>query len=173
MIKYLGFYILGRITLAVVPWMWLPSKGYAKGSIGKIDFYGPKDFVEQCLKAVNEDLPKYDPALKEQFLEGKVSLCFYYEDKLYITYHTVGLYTIPEKIWRYKSEGICQHIVFRYLQSLETGLGLSAALKDNSKRHKELMWKARKKMVEWLDKSKYPAGWIDCYKNEATGTVPR
>ena len=162
--SYLTSYISGRFTLKILPWMWPISEGNAKGSIGKIDFYGPKYFVEQCLKAVNEELPKYDHALKEQFLEEKNSLCFYYEKKTIFTYPAVGLYIIPENVARFKAEGICQYIVFRYFQSLETGIGLSVALKLNPKRYNELMLVAKKKMVEWLDKSKYPARWKDCYK---------
>jgi hypothetical protein len=163
-IKYLVSYILGRTILAIVPWIWPVSRGNAKGSFGKIEFYGPKAFVEECLKAMNEDLSKYDEILKHHFLNGKISLCFYYEEKRYFMYPSVGLYTIPEKISHYKAQGICQFVVFRYFQSLETGMGLSAALRDNSNRHKKLMLKAKKQMVRWLDKCNYPAGWIDCYK---------
>ena len=161
---YLVSYIYGRSIVAIVPWLWPISHGNAKGSIGNIDFYGPKTFVDECLKAVNENLPNYDHILNKQFLDGKISLCFYYENKLTIGYHTAGLYTIPEQIARYKSEGICPYIVWRYFQSLETGLGLVSALNENPKRHKTLLITARKKMIDWLEKTRYPGDWKDWYK---------
>ncbi len=132
--------------------------------MGKIKFYGPETFIEQCSSAINEELEKYDKSLKEKILSGKINLTFFHINDGYAMFYTVGLYSVPKQIWSYGSLGICQYMVFRYIQTLEIGIGLSSALKDNSQRHKVLMKNARAKMTAWLIQVKYPGAWIDCYK---------
>lgn len=163
MVRYLTVYFVGYLSRALVPLMFPSSKGYVKGSIGRIYFYGPKSFVDQCLEGVNAILPMYDKSLQQLFSHGTISLCFYYEEKHYITYHTAGLYTIPSEVVAFQSHGICQHIVWRYFQSSETGVGLLAALKDTPARHKLGLIAARTKMKEWLESTGYSKAWIECY----------
>ena len=144
--------------------MFPSSKGYVKGSIGRISFYGPKNFVDQCLEGVNAILPMYDSSMHQLLASGKLSLCFYYEEKHYIEYQTAGLYTIPSEMVTFESHGICQHIVWRYLQSAETGVGFVAALGDTPAKHKACLLKARTKMLQWLKDTGYSVAWLECYQ---------
>jgi hypothetical protein len=154
--------------------MWPKSKGYIKRSCSRIDFYGSKTFVELCVKAMNEELPKYDSDLRLQIHEANLPLCFCDgEHRAYLSYPTAGVFTIPEKIWRYKEDGICQFIVFRYLQTLETGIGFTASSKFKSKQdYLAFLRAASRKMIAWLERTKYPKRWISCYtKSAAEGSL--
>src|ERR1700733_482344 len=135
MILNLTTYCIGRATKALVPSMFPKSKGGAKALLGSISIFGPHDFVGQCVEGINVILPMYDQPLHQTMITGPISLCFYYEENHFISYHTAGLYAIPCDIVKFQSHGICQHIVWRYFQSSETGVGLLAAYKDTPKLH--------------------------------------
>jgi hypothetical protein len=170
MIRYTSSYLLRRLTKAAVPLMWPTSEDYLKRSSGKIDFYGSKTFVELCIKALDEELVKYDAGLKLQICQTNWPLCFYDgEKRAYLSYPTAGVFTIPEKVWRFKEEGICQFIVFRYLQTLETGTGFTASAKLKSRRdYLRRLQMASVKMISWLERTNYPKRWIGCYTKSAS-----
>jgi len=163
MFSYVVKFLTGRLILLTVPYMWPRSKGNALCEVGRIKFYGPKDFVEDCSEAINNVLLKHDKSLYDSLLRGNISLTFYCETRGRITFPSVGLYSIPPSVSRFKAEGICQEVVFRYIQSTEIGIGFQAAMQDSHQRHKRLLKVIRAKMVEWLKKTNYPSKWIECY----------
>jgi hypothetical protein len=181
-----GYYLFGIALYFLFFLGFVFEKKSTVAKAGRITFFGDRAFVADCLKAIDQELPKYDPALRRLLCDGNIHLAIYDQnmesDKmakklsgtveaksmskqtLYSSNLAAGLYGVPETIWRRGPEGICQLIVYRYFQSTELGQGMAAAIRlsDFEFRRTSLI-RAREHMRKWLIEVGYPPGWIDYY----------
>jgi hypothetical protein len=131
--------------------------------IGALRFYGPPEFIEECVKSINEELAKYDDGLQTLFVSGGINLIFSQDDNRNLSFPTAGFYVIPKKIWNHGPEGICQYVVYAHIRSKCTGRGILAALRLASNRENYAIV-PKQKMVTWLRATKYPSDWVECYQ---------
>jgi hypothetical protein len=157
-------FLVGRTIKILVPFMFPKSEGYVTGTFGRMCFYGPPSFVNECLEGLNQVLPRYDPHLQQTMQSDDTPFFFFLETKFWNAYNTAGVYSISSEIFAFKAHGIGQHIVWRYFQSLRTGVGLVAALKETPAKREANLLQARAAMFAWLKASKYSEAWLECYQ---------
>jgi hypothetical protein len=162
--NFLSRHLWARIAVPLFWIIFLISEQNTGRKIGGLRFYGSKEFVESCLKAVLEELPKYDKALLKHFMDGKVHLTFIFDEKYYICAPTAGVFTIAKPLWEHGTEAICQYIVFAYFYSKYTGTGLRTALKDYSD-VENVRKTPNLHMVSWLLEKRFPTHWSQYYQN--------
>jgi hypothetical protein len=195
----IAYYLFGKFLSVLFPLACsFSGTENSTGKFGHITFSGNKRFVNDCLTALNNELPKYDRALYEIFMRGDIGLGFYDQDDesekltgkltsfhgarlsrkgarpFYASFFAAGYFGIHQRIWRCGPEGICQFIVFRYFQTLELGQGFAAAIRLGRQDLRRPAFNlATEHMIKWLNEVGYPAKWIDGYKDirspEATG----
>jgi len=182
----IGFYLIGVALYFLFVVVFYFERKSTVARAGKITFFGAKSFVADGLKAINEELPKYDPALRQLLCHGPFHLAISDQttesDKTagkicagvgiknnsrqqpYLSNPAAGLFGVPETTWKRGPEGICQLVVYRFFQTVELGQGLKAAIRRTDLEFKKAaLTRARERMREWLTKVNYPSGWIDHY----------
>jgi len=136
------------------PWL-------TKHTLGAINFYGPKELIDDFDKALKTDLPKYDSALCKRIFDRKIALDVFCSDKYYYYAPDMGAFIIPRNIFDYGSEGVCQYIVYCITGIDHTGSGLKASIRILNR--KKSVLECRKAMASWIREKNFPEQWLSSY----------
>jgi len=150
----------------LLAYLYAHSSQSSFATIGGISFYGNKAFLEECLKAINEELPKYDTKLHKLFLSGDIKLkiinyerCSRKSTTAYEKSPTSGTYSIPEIFWRDGACGICLFVVYAYYLTDCTGTGLISAIYRDLNKTKATK-QAKYRVIAWMQEKSYPRRWF-------------